>query len=310
MKLAIGSLPPRRWLAIAAMQCALVCAHGQTVPELDIHEEPPTERLLAQVRSEPLAARTSSAAQTRSIETFLSAPQVFDAEQFNALPRIVGAAGQKSLLSKRDVMYARTAAGNGFVLSSEMPREWNIYSKARVLKDPASGEVLGMEAEYLGRARLLSDERIEQSPNDGNSTRAIVPASFEIVHAVSEIRVGDRLFISNESAWRALTPHISVSDVTATIISIYGSGIANASKYQIVALNQGRQQGLAPGQLMSIRKTPSPTTDATDPSRPALRPWVEVSGQALVFLTFDKLAYALISDSNGPIQVGDRLTGP
>jgi hypothetical protein len=292
------------------MQCALVCAHGQTVSALKIQEELPTERLLAQVRSEPLRAKASTALQTQSIEAFLSAPQVFDPEQFNALPRIVGAAGQKSLLSKSDVVYARTAAGNGFLLASEIPREWNIYRKPRALKDPASGEVLGMEAEYLGRARLLNDERIEQSPNDGNSAHAIVPASFEIVHAVSEIRVGDHLFISNESAWRTLSPHTPLSDVAATVISIYGSGVTNASKHQIVVLNQGRQQGLAPGHLISIRKTPSLTTDVTDPNRPALRPWVGVSGQALVFLTFDKLAYALISDSNGPVQVGDRLTGP
>ncbi len=308
--LAIGSWPPRRWLAIAAMQCALGCAHGQSLPAPDIHEEPPTERLLAQVRSQPLAARASSALQTQSIEALLSAPQVFDAEQFHALPRIVGTAGEKILLSKSDVVYARTAAGNGFVLPSERPREWNIYRTPRALKDPASGEVLGMEAQYLGRARLLSDERIAQSQNAGNSAHAIVPASFEIVHAVSEIRVGDRLFVSNESDWRALTPPTPVSDVAATIISIYGSGVTNASKHQIVVLNQGSRQGLAPGHRMSIRKTPSLTTDVTDPSRPALRPWVGVSGQVLVFLTFDKLAYALISDSTGPVQVGDRLTGP
>ena len=310
MKLAIGYPLPRGWLAIAAMQCALSCAHGQTVPELDIQEEPPTVRLLAQVRSEPLAARVSSALQTQSIEAFLSAPQVFDPAQFDALPRIVGAAEQKSLLSKGDVVYARTAASNGFVLSPEMPREWNIYRQPKALKDPATGQVLGMEAEYLGRARLLSDERVEQSQKEGKALDTIVPASFEIVHAASEIRVGDRLFRSNESAWRTLVPQAPAREVAATIISIYGSGVANASKHQIVVLNQGSQQGLAPGHLMSIRKTPSLRTDVSDPSRPALRPWVGVSGQALVFLTFDKLAYALISDSKGPVQVGDRLTSP
>ena len=61
---------------------------------------------------------------------------------------------------------------------------------------------------------------------------------------------------------------------------------------------------------MAIRKTPSLKVDATDPARPALRPSVGTSGQALVFLTFDKLAYALISDISDPVQVGDRLTSP
>ena len=61
MKLTMGYLRPRGWLATAAMQCALGWAHGQTVLELDSLEEPPTERLLAQVRSEPLSAKASIA---------------------------------------------------------------------------------------------------------------------------------------------------------------------------------------------------------------------------------------------------------
>lgn len=310
MKYEFWVAPIWRWLLIAALLSSQAYAYSQTGMRLSGTSDTPTQRLRPQVRSEALAAITLSALQRQSIEPFLSAPQVFDPEQFNALPRIVGSAEQRSLFSKSDVVYARTLMGNAFVLAPGVPREWNIYRDPRALKDPTTGEVLGMEAQYLGRARLLSSEGVERSQKDGKTLKTIVPASFEIVHAVSEIRAGDRLFQSNESAWRELTPHAPQADLAATIISIYGSGVANASKNQIVVLNQGSKQGLEPGHLMAIRKTPSLKVDATDPARPALRPSVGTSGQALVFLTFDKLAYALISDISDPVQVGDRLTSP
>ena len=300
--------PPRRWLAMAGLLVALSCAHGQTASGSDLDAEPPTERLRPQTRSETLAAMALSALQRQSIEPFLSAPQVFDPAQFNALARIVGAPVPRSLFSKSDVVYARTPEGKGLVLSPELPREWNIYRDPAALKDPTTGEVLGMEAEYLGRARLLSSEGVEQSQKDGKTLETIVPASLEIVHAVSEIRAGDRLFQSNDNPWRQLIPHAPERDIAASIISIYGSGVANASKNQIVVLNQGAQQGLEPGHLMAIRKRPSLAADQTDPKRPALRPSIGVSGQALVFLTFEKLAYALIIDITEPVLVGDRMT--
>jgi hypothetical protein len=194
--------------------------------------------------------------------------------------------------------------------SSEYSYEWNIYRNPQALKDPASGALLGMEAAYLGRARLLKDERSELRQEEGKTLDIFVPASFEIVHAVGEIRAGDRLFRSNESTWRALTPQAPPHGIAATIISIYGSGVAYASTNQIVVVNQGSKQGLEPGHLMNIRQSPSLTISETDAADTALRPAPGVSGQALVFLTFDKLAYALIRESSEPVQVGDRLSSP
>ena len=310
LKYAMGDLGCKSGLATATLLCALGCAHGQRVPGQSGESEPPTERLRPQVRSEPVAQAGFPALARQSIEAFLSAPQVFDPEQVDALPRIVGAVGQRTLLSKSDVVYARTPEGNGFLLSPELAHEWNIYRNPKALKDPVSNALLGMEAAYLGRARLLSDERKERHQEEGKTLDIFVPASFEIVHAVGEIRADDRLFRSNESTWRALTPQAPPHGIAATIISIYGSGVAYASKNQIVVVNQGSKQGLEPGHLMNIRQSPSLTISETDAADTALRPAPGVSGQALVFLTFDKLAYALIRESSDPVQVGDRLSYP
>lgn len=310
MNYVVWLAPFRPWLAVAALLAGLPAAHGQGLRPTGADPEPPLVRLRPAMRGEPLAGAALSALQRQSIEPFLSAPQVFEPEYFNALPRIVGAPGERTLFSKSDVVMARSASGSAFDPGTASPRHWNIYRNPVALKDPASGEVLGMQAEYLGRALLLSGERLEPGQDAGGNTDIVVPARFAIVYSVAEIRAGDRLFQSDESAWRELTPHTAHNEVSATIISIYGSGVANATKNQIVVLNRGRNQGLEPGHLMSIRKTPSLQNDATDTARATLRPALPVSGQALVFLTFDKLAYALVTDMSEPVQLGDRLSSP
>ncbi len=310
MPLELSVASAKRWSALGGLLLLLSSALAQNAPGPGVPADPPEQRLRPQVRSQALPALTLSALQRQSIEPFLSAPQVFDTEYLKALPRIVGAGAQRNIFSKSDVVYALSLSGSGLTLSPGLPREWNIYRDPKALADPSTGEVLGWEAEYLGRARMLNPELMHIGPGEGTTPQTVVPARFEIVHAVSEIRAGDRLFQTNENAWRELTPHAPQRELEATIISIHGSGVANAAKNQIVVLNRGSKHGLEPGHVMSIRKIEDIVVSGTDASRPVLRPASGVTGQALVFLTFDKLAYALISEMSDPVQVGDRLTGP
>jgi hypothetical protein len=60
---------------------------------------------------------------------------------------------------------------------------------------------------------------------------------------------------------------------------------------------------------MAVRKAARLTTDLTDPQRPILHTTPELAGQAMVFLTFEKLSYALIGETNQAVQVGDSLSG-
>ena len=66
---------------------------------------------------------------------------------------------------------------------------------------------------------------------------------------------------------------------------------------------------MEPGHIMAVRKAARLTSDAADPRRPILQTTPELAGQAMVFLTFEKLSYALIGEVNQPVQVGDSLSG-
>jgi len=271
--------------------------------------EAPLVRLQPQVRSQPLPPAQIRSLERKVIEPFLAAPRIFEADHYQYLPRIVASAGQRSLITQGDRIYARSVSGQAFVIQSNMSDSWNIYRDPTPLKDPVNGAVLGMEAQFVGRARLLQSERVEKIEKDKKIEEMIYPATLEVVHAISEIRPGDRLFSSPDNGWRDLSPHPAPAQLSARIISIYGNGVASAAQNQIVVLNQGRAQGLEPGHIMAVRKAARLTTDLTDPQRPILHTTPELAGQAMVFLTFEKLSYALIEETNQAVQVGDSLSG-
>ena len=271
--------------------------------------EAPLVRLQPQVRSQPLPLAQIRSLERKVIEPFLAAPRIFEADHYQYLPRIVASAGQRSLITQGDRIYARSVSGQAFVIQSNMSDSWNIYRDPTPLKDPVNGAVLGMEAQFVGRARLLQSERVEKIEKDKKIEEMIYPATLEVVHAISEIRPGDRLFSSPDNGWRDLSPHPAPAQLSARIISIYGNGVASAAQNQIVVLNQGRAQGLEPGHIMAVRKAARLTTDLTDPQLPILHTTPELAGQAMVFLTFEKLSYALIGETNQAVQVGDSLSG-
>ena len=269
----------------------------------------PLVRLQAQVRSESLPPVQIRSLERKVIEPFLVAPRIFESDQFQYLPRIVASVDHRDLITKGDRIYARSLSGQAFVVQANMPDAWNIYRNPTPLKDPVSGLVLGMEAQFVGRARLVQSERIEKIEKDKKIEEIIRPATLEVVHAISEIRPGDRLFSSRDNGWRELSPHPAPAQLSAQIISIYGDGVASAAQNQIVVLNQGKAQGLEPGHVMAVRKAARLTLDAADPRRPILQTTPELAGQAMVFLTFERLSYALIGEVSQPVQVGDSLSG-
>lgn len=310
MKCGTAYIAKRGWGLLVALLCGLHCAHGQVLGGASADPELPTVKLRPQVRSDALAANTMSAQQRQAIEPFLSMPQVFTSEQYPTLARIMGGQGQRSLFTQGDTVYARTPGAQPLLLDGAGSAHWNIYSDPINLKDPVTGAVLGMQAQYLGRARLRSSEQRLRSEQDGKPVESVVPAVLEIIHAVAEIRAGDRLLKTQEAFWRDLTERPAPAHITARVVSIYGSGVAHASQHQIVVLNQGTGQGLQAGHVMAFDKKQSISPDTADPAQAVLPPAPGVSGQALVFLSFENLSYALVGEVSEPVQVGDRLRAP
>jgi hypothetical protein len=270
----------------------------------------PTVRLSPRTRQEPLSPALTTLP-ANAIAPFLSEPQIVEEHELAAAPRIVATAEHRVLLTRGDRAYARGPLDAPLLDGAGTPRHFRVLRPATALKDPVSGEVLGYEAQYVGKADLLRGETSQDSDTaDGQRLNLPVPATLDIVSAKEEMRIGDRLLPEPEREFPSYTPRAPQEPVDARIVSVYGSAVVNASQNQVVAINRGRRDGLESGHVLAILKDGRRLTDHTDQERTLIKLPDERNGLLMVFRTFERLSYGLVLDITDSVRVGDRLANP
>ena len=251
----------------------------------------------------------------QAIEAFLTEALIVDEATFSQAPRIVATPENRVLLTKGDRAYARGQYGStpsGTALGSAgQPSDFRVFRNAIPLKDPTTGEVLGYEAQYLGKAELQRGESLVTSQGaDGKSQTEIVPATIDIVGAKEEMRVGDRLLPEPPRDFSNYVPSAPTSAQSGQIVSVYGNGVTYAGQNQVVTINRGTAHGVQRGHVLALMRDSNLVADKTDGARPMLRLPGERNGVMMVFRTFDKLSYALVLQVADGAKVGDRFTNP
>ena len=272
----------------------------------------PTVRVSPRTRIENLNASALPTLQSHLIEPFLAEPMIVDELGLSAAARIVAAQDSRVLLTRGDRAYARGHAG--YELQDEPAKAqqvFRVFRNATPLKDPVSGEVLGYEAQYIGKALLARSEGSQESVTaDGKNRTDIVPATIDIVDAKEEMRVGDRLLPEPPPQLQSYVPHAPTSPIEARIVSIYGSAVVNAAQNQVVSLNRGSRDGIESGHVLAIMTDGARLVDKTDVKPTQLKLPDERNGLLMVFRTFEKVSYALVLDITHGVKVGDRLVNP
>lgn len=272
----------------------------------------PTVRVSPRTRIENLNASALPTLKSHLIEPFLAEPMIVDELGLSAAARIVAAQDSRVLLTRGDRAYAR--GNSGFALQDDPAKKqqvFRVFRNATPLKDPVSGEVLGYEAQYVGKALLARSEGTQDSMTaDGKNRTDIVPATVDIVDAKEEMRVGDRLLPEPPPQLQSYVPRAPTSPVEARIVSIYGSGVVNAAQNQVVSLNRGSRDGIESGHVLAIMTDGARLIDKTDAKLTPLKLPDERNGLLMVFRTFEKVSYALVLDITQGVQVGDRLVNP
>ena len=271
----------------------------------------PTVRVSPRTRIQGLADDVISTLRSQDIEPFLAEPLVVDEGGLTLAPRIVGTKEERVLLSKGDRAYARGPADKKIVDDPAKQTDYRIFRNATPLKDPLSGEILGYEAQYLGKATLIRGESLlETAGKEGKAVTEIVPATIDITGIKEEIRVGDRLLPEPDRVLTSYAPRAPATAVDARVVSIYGSSVRTAAQNQVVAINRGSKDGMESGHVLAIQKAGARIIDKTDGARDPLRLPDERNGLLMVFRTFDRVSYGLILEITEGVRVGDRLVNP
>lgn len=288
-------------------------ARLRTTPPGVENTEPPTIRVSPRTRTESVADNALPTLKPHLIEPFLAEPLVVDADALRRAPRVIATEEERVLMANGDRIYVRGDPSNLLSVEPGEPRQYRVFRDAVALKDPVTGEVLGYEAQHLGKAVLVRGEGFEDSTNaKGQPVSEYVPATFEVTGSIEEIRAGDRLLPTPPRSFLSYVPRAPQVEVDARVVGIYGrSNVSFAAQNQIVVINRGSQDGVEAGEVLTLLTRGERVKDKTEEGSTSVKLPSENNGMVMVFRTFDRVSYALILDIHRTgVRVGDRLINP
>ncbi|MBP8172200.1 MAG: peptidoglycan-binding protein, partial [Pseudomonas sp.] len=171
---------------------------------------------------------------------------------------------------------------------------YGIFRQGKSYNDPITKEFLGINANVIGNADVLSSE--------GDVTTLGLTRSNE------EVRLGDRFFPSEERPVNStFMPREPASQVNGLIIDV-PRGVNQIGSMDVVTINKGQRDGLVEGSVLAILKTGETVRDRVTGQQVKVPD--ERGGLLMVFRTYDKISYGLVLTANRDLALMDKVTNP
>lgn len=244
-------------------------------------------KLTPRIRREPLDEAIPTIPLDR-IRDFLRGPRIVERGALDDAPYVVEFDSEHLIGPDRVGIYVKD-------LPEARSDRWLVVHPGEDYVDPDSGEVLGQEAIPAADATLRR--------------RASEVAVLQLSDARRETRIGDALIPRPIQGLSAnFYPRAPESAVDARIISVFG-GVTQIGQYDLVVLNRGARDGLEIGHVLNVY---SDARKVRDPKRTFGRVQLppEYAGKLLIIALTDRLAQALIMESERPILIHDQVHEP
>lgn len=220
-----------------------------------------------------------------TIAPFLRHPLALSRHQLRRLGYVVATVHHRTFIGPFGRFYARH-------LGAHPAPVYDIYQRGPSLRN-RHGRLLAYETNYIGQARLL---------------HAGHPAELEVISAVREVRVTDRLIPRQASSpIPYYYPRAPRHPLHGQIVGASHNHV-NLGTYAVLAMDIGRTAGARRGYVLRIYTPPQRERDPmtghefTIPPRPI--------GLIMVFRTFAHVSYGIVMQSRQEILVGDGVAGP
>ncbi len=294
---------------------------------------PRTIKLAPKMRVTPLKA-PDPVIPIGAIRPFIEHAYVLEAKEIEQAPYVVAFPDRRILGGGGDRVYVRG-------LNAGVRGRYRLVRPGGPYLDPASGEILGYQAQQVAEATL-------ERPGD--------PAVLRIDTLSQEIATGDRLVpTTGNEPLLSFQPRPGPRGRQAQIIAVL-NGVSQIGSLNVVVINLGTDQGVAPGHLFDIYnggeqikdkvrvqaddwdlknqkfwsedfwygdfRTDRWISDEPDPNTPLplhrgasplgedfLLP-LERAGTLMVFRAFPRLSFALVMEATRPMHIQDRVMAP
>jgi LysM repeat protein len=253
-------------------------------------------RVEPRVRSEPIDSAITTIPYA-TVAAFMSKPTVLDREQIKTAPYVLATRDLHVVMSEGDTVYAR-----GFTSPAELGSHYNVVRVGDPLIDPDDNRVLGYDGIFTG---------------SGHVTRQGDPTTLIMTESARESRAGDKLIPGGVDVPLDFIPSAPRVKTNGRIISV-ANGVTVIGQYEVVVVNRGARDGLAPGNVLGVFDT-GPVVADTDKrgffnldrlGAKRVQLPSERTGTFMVFKTFDNISYGLIMEATNMIRVGDKIENP
>jgi LysM repeat protein len=254
-------------------------------------------RVEPRVRSQPLEAAVTTIPY-ETVAAFMSKPSVLTSEQIKTAPYVLASRDDHVVTSDGDTLYAR-----GFANPAELGMRYNVIRVGDPLRDPDDGRIMGYHGIFTG---------------SGHVTRIGDPTTLILTESTRESVPGDKLFSGGVDVALDFIPSSPRTKIDGRIMAV-SDGVTVIGQYQVVVINRGARDGLAPGNVLAVFEVGETVRDTVnkgflgglsrlDAKKVKLPD--ERSGTFMVFKTFDQMSYGLIMEAKSIIRVADRVENP
>jgi len=296
---------PEIWQVNPQVQNPHLIYPGDTMRLVYIHGRPTivlqrgdAARVLPRIRSEPLEAAVTTIPYA-TVAAFMSKPSVLAREQIKVAPYVLATRDMHVAMADGDTLYAR-----GFSGPVEVGTHYNVVRVGDALRDPDDGNrILGYDGIFTGA---------------GHITRIGDPATLIMTESARETEAGDKLFAGGVDVPLDFIPSAPKVKTDGRIISV-SNGVTVIGQYEVVVINRGAVDGLAPGNVLAVFQAGNVVRDNANKGflngmsrlgAAKVQLPDERTGTFMVFKTFEHLSYGLIMEATDVIRVADRVQNP
>jgi len=247
-------------------------------------------RLSPQARVTPLDEAIESIPYEQ-IAAFLSRGVVLEKGEADDLPYVLRVRGDHLVGAAGNDIYVRggDAAPTG--------TRYTVIHVGDRLIDPDDGKVVGYQGIHVG---------------EGSLARGGDPSTIALNETSREVLEGDRLLPETVEIPLNFFPKAPNISVDGRIISVVG-GVSLIGQYQVVVLNRGARDGIAPGDVLAVYQAGREVKDRfagnTFTSSKVTLP-DEEAGTVMVFKVYDRIGYGLVMEATDAIRVHDMVRNP
>jgi hypothetical protein len=260
-------------------------------------------RLSPQVRADPLGQAIRTVPYD-ILMNFVQRPSLLTKKQVDKAPYVVGFRSRHIVGSSANELYVKG-------LENPPPgTEYTIVHPGEELRDPDDGDLLGYVGHYAATTRVITTTDAKHEDPLTHLT---------VLDNGREINQGDKVFPAKTKFGDDFVVSAPKDTKLNGQVLAVVDGLAVAGRYQVLAINRGKRDGLVPGNVVAIyargvdvRDLYSRGQDWTKftANYATVKLPDERSGTLLLFTVTDRMSYGLVVESTQPMRIGDFIKHP